>query len=170
MFYGPWKNSLSKVPVCRTFFFFGWLKQPSSHILSPRRKLAQQRRLLCWHQIQKHPLPLRMGHMMAPQCFLLPPWSSLDSALLREFMGSDKRCRENTRQLVCKAAVCDSFPHFIHMLWLIRFFGRQDTRVWFSVHRNMLLMWCIKVAGVKLTMSLWRTITFVFVQRSPPGM
>lgn len=54
---------------------------------------------------------------------LLPPRSSPVSALLREFTGSDKRWRENTRQPVCETGVSDSFPHFIHMLWLIQTSG-----------------------------------------------
>lgn len=75
------------------------------------------------------------GTCYGASVFLAPPRSSLVSASLREFMGSEKRWRENTRQPVCETAVCDSFPHFIHMLWLIEFLGCRhsySTRVWFS--------------------------------------
>lgn len=49
-------------------FLFWWATQPSSHILSPRLKLPRQHRVLCLCQMQKHPLPLCMGRVMAPQC------------------------------------------------------------------------------------------------------
>lgn len=112
-------------------FFFWWLKQPSSHILSPRLKLPEQHILLCWHQMQKHPLTLRMGHVMAPQCFLLPPFSSLVSALLREFMGSDKRCREKHQAagLWSRRVWVTSSLHS-HVVTHSDF-GLQPKRVWF---------------------------------------
>lgn len=89
--------------------------------------------------------------------------------LMREFMSSDKRCGENTRQPVCEAAVCDSFPHFIHMLWLIQLLGCKPQGLDFS-NRCVGAFNVTYVAGVKLTASLSQTETFVFVKRCPPDM
>lgn len=99
-----------------SLFVFWWLKQPSNHILSPRLKWPECSVDTTCRHIHFHSAWDMLSHLSVS-------FYHLDQALRSEFMVSDKRCRENSRQPVCEAAVCDSFPHFIHMLWLIRFLG-----------------------------------------------
>lgn len=120
-------SSLSRISVW-------WVAQPSSHILSPRLKLPRQHRVLCLCQMQKHPLPLCMGRVMVPKCSLC----HLDQALSPPRWESSWVLRKDGEKIPGSRFVkppCDSFPHFIHMLWLIQFLGCRrsySTRVWFS--------------------------------------
>lgn len=158
--------------------FFWWQKQPSSHILSPSLKLPQRHRVLCSPDAETS-ISAPHGTCYGASVFLLPPRWNAVSTSLREFMGSDKRCRENTRQPVREAAVCDSFPHFIHMLWLILSLGcRHSYKSWIfntgaSEHASSLMHHSNRCGNLSDLpwVHLWWTGTFSFLaKRSTPGM